>query len=314
MATTSGTVGTVGAGLARRAQARRRPRWQRALARNATAYLFLLPALLLFAMFLWWPIINAFIISFQRVDLRNESAWIGLDNFRAVINDPLFFKAWRNTLLFTVLALIFAYLVPVFLAIAINEVRWRDFFRLAFYLPAVLPPIVSLLLWRWVFDPGPGLANTALGWVGLPRQGWLQAADSVLPSILVITTWGGVGGAILYYMAALQGVPASLYDAAELDGASLWQRARDITLPQIRGVMLLFLVGQVIGTMQLFTEVFVLTSGGPNNASITVMLLLYRYAFEFNEFGKASAMGVLIFLFLSVFSVGYLRLTFFKKP
>jgi multiple sugar transport system permease protein len=313
MATTSGTVGTVGAGRARREHVRRRPRWQRALARNATAYLFLLPALLLFAMFLWWPIVNAFIISFQRVDLRNEPTWIGLDNFRAVINDPLFFKAWRNTLLFTVLALIFAYLIPVFLAIAINEVRWRDFFRLAFYLPAVLPPIVSLLLWRWVFDPGPGLANTALGWFGLPRQGWLQAADSVLPSILVITTWGGIGGAILYYMAALQGVPASLYDAAELDGANLLRRVRDITLPQIRGVMLLFLVGQVIATMQLFTEVFVLTGGGPNNASVTVMLLLYRYAFESNEFGKASALGVLIFLFLSAFSVGYLRLTFFKK-
>ncbi len=313
MATTTGPAGTIAVSAARRDLARRQPRWRRELRRNAVAYLFLLPALALFALFLWWPIVNAFLISFQKVDLRNDPVWVGLDNFRTVINDPLFFRAWRNTLLYTVLALVFAYLVPVVLAIAINEVRGKDFFRLAFYLPGVLPPIVALLLWRWVFDPGPGLANTALGWVGLESQAWLQSADTVIPSILVITTWGGVGGAILYYLAALQGVPASLYDAAELDGAGLWRRAIDITIPQIRGVMLLFLVGQVIATMQLFTEVFVLTSGGPNNASVTVMLLLYRYAFEYNEFGNASALGVLIFLFLSVFSVGYLRMTFFKK-
>lgn len=313
MASTSGTVGTLGAGAARQETVRRRPRWQRAVQRNATAYLFLLPALVLFALFLWWPIVNAFVISLQRVDLRNEGVWVGLDNFRAVIDDPLFGRAWRNTLYFTLLALVFAYLLPVVMAIAINEVRWRGFFRLAFYLPAVLPPIVTLLLWRWVFDPGPGLANTVLGWLGLPRQAWLQSPGSVLPSILVMTTWAGAGGAILYYLAALQGVPASLYDAAELDGAGLWRRARDITLPQIRGVMWLFLVGQVIATMQLFTEVFVLTDGGPNNASVTIMLLLYRYAFEYNEFGRASALGVLLFFFLSVFSVAYLRLTLLKK-
>jgi multiple sugar transport system permease protein len=313
MASTSGTVGTLGAGAVRQETARHRPRWQRAVRRNATAYLFLLPALVLFALFLWWPIVNAFVISLQRVDLRNEGVWVGLDNFRAVIDDPLFGRAWRNTLYFTLLALVFAYLLPVVMAIAINEVRWRGFFRLAFYLPAVLPPIVTLLLWRWVFDPGPGLANTVLGWLGLPRQGWLQSPDSVLPSLLVMTTWAGAGGAILYYLAALQGVPASLYDAAELDGAGLWRRARDITLPQIRGVMWLFLVGQVISTMQLFTEVFVLTDGGPNNASVTIMLLLYRYAFEYNEFGRASALGVLLFFFLSAFSVAYLRLTLLKK-
>lgn len=290
-----------------------RSRWRRELGRNLTAYAFLLPALLLFALFLWWPIVNAFVISLQRVDLRNDPVWLGLDNFRAVIDDPLFFIAWRNTLTYTVLSLIFAYLIPLILAIAINEVRGRDFFRLAFYLPSILPVIVTALLWRWVFDPGPGLANAVLEAVGLPRQAWLQSAETVIPSILVITTWGGAGGAILYYLAALQGVPASLYDAAELDGAGLWRRAIDITLPQIRGVMLLFLIGQVIGTVQLFAEVFVLTDGGPNNASITVMLLLYRYAFEYNEFGKASALGVLVFLFLAAFSIVYMRLTFFRK-
>jgi len=306
-------VGSSGSGTGLGGRSRSRSQWRRNFARNVTAYLFLVPALVLFAVFLWWPIVNAVIISLQRVDLRYEPTWVGLDNFRAVLADPLFWTAWRNTLFFTVLALIFSYISPVLIAMLINEVRWKGFFRLAFYLPTILPVVVTTLLWRWVYDPGPGLANAALGWLGLPRQSWLQSADTVLPSILVMTTWAGAGGAILYYLAALQGVPASLYDAAELDGASIWRRARDIAFPQIRGVLLLFLIGQVVATTQLFTEVFILTGGGPNNASVTVMLLLYRYAFEYNEFGKASAMGVLIFAFLSVFSLIYLRLTFFRK-
>lgn len=292
---------------------RARTRSRRALRRNVTAYFYLLPALLAFGFFLWWPMVSAVILSFQQVDLRYDPTWVGLDNFRRVVDDPLFWTAWRNTLVFTLLALVFSYITPVLIAMAINEVRWKGFFRLAFYLPTILPVVVTTLLWRWVFDPGPGLANSVLEWLGLPRLQWLQSAETVLPSILVMTTWAGAGGAILYYLAALQGVPASLYDAAELDGASIWRRARDIAFPQIRGVMLLFLIGQVVGTTQLFTEVFILTGGGPNNASVTVMLLLYQYAFDYNEFGMASAMGVLIFAFLSVFSLIYLRLTFFRR-
>lgn len=294
-------------------QYRARPRWQRSLARNATAYLFLFPALLLFTTFLWWPIVSAFIISFQEVDLRNEPTWVGLQNFRDVINDPLFGTAWRNTLYFTVLALVFAFLLPLVLAIVINEMRWRGFFRLAFYLPTMLPAIVTVILWRWVYDPGQGLANTVLGWLGQGPSAWLQSPASVLPSILIMTTWGGVGGTILFYLAGLQGIPASLYDAAELDGAGVWRRTMDITIPHMRGIMWLFLIGQVIGTMQLFVQPFALTDGGPNNASLTLMLLLYRYAFEYNEFGKASAMGVMLFLFLSLLSIVYLKKTFFKR-
>jgi multiple sugar transport system permease protein len=287
--------------------------WKRAIKRNLSAYLFLLPALLLFATFMWWPIINAFITSFQEYDLSFTPEWVGFENFRAVVNDPLFAIAWRNTLYYVVLALLFAYLAPVILAIAVNEMRWKGFFRIAFYLPVILPAIVTAALWNWVFDPGPGLANTVLEFLGLPRQAWLQSPNTVLPSILVMTTWAGAGGAMLFYLAALQGIPESLYEAAELDGANLWQRIRFITVPQIRGVMLLFMIGQIIGTMQLFTEVFALTGGGPNNASITIMLLLYRYAFDYNQFGKASALGVILFLFLCTFSIIYLRYTFFRK-
>jgi multiple sugar transport system permease protein len=291
---------------------RSRVQWRKELARNTTAYLFLLPALVLFTTFLWWPIISAFIVSFQQIDLRHEPTWVGLDNFRRVLNDPLLGIAWRNTLYYTVLALIFGYIAPVVLAIAVNEMRWKSYFRFAFYLPGILPAIVTAALWRWVFDPGPGLANSLLQLIGLPALPWLQSPRTAMIGILVVTTWAGAGGTMIMYLAALQSIPAHLYDAAEIDGANMWQRIIHITIPQIRGVMLLFLIGQIIGTMQLFTEPFVMTDGGPNNATLTVMLLLYRYAFANFEFGQAGAMGVLLFLFLAGFSIWYLRMTFFK--
>jgi multiple sugar transport system permease protein len=282
----------------------------RKLGEQLVAYAFLLPALLLFALFVWWPIGRGFVLSFQRVDLVTGVEWVGLANFRFVLADPLFVTAWRNTLQFTLLALVVGYLAPVALAIAVNEMRHgKAFFRLAFYLPVILPPIVSVLLWKWFYDPGPGLANTVLRAVGLPPQQWLQSPRTAMLSLVILSTWANAGGTMLLYLAALQGIPAHLYDAAEIDGAGLWRRLWHITLPQLRPVMLILLVLQIIGTMQVFTEPFVMTDGGPVNATLTVLLLLYRYAFVFGNFGAAAALGLILFLVLAGFSLVYLRLT-----
>lgn len=284
-------------------------RWRRALARNLPAYLFLLPALLLFATFSWYPIVRGFIISFQRIDLRNPPEWVGFDNFRLVLQDPLFPIAWRNTLQFAGLALLLGYLLPVVLAITVNEMRHgKAYFRLAFYLPVILPPMVTVLLWKWFYDPGPGLANTILRAVGLSSQPWLQSPRTAMVSLVILSTWANAGGTMLLYLAALQGIPAHLYDAAEIDGANLVQRLMHITLPQLRGVMLIMLVLQIIGTMQVFTEPFVMTDGGPVNSTVTVLILLYRYAFRYGNFGAASAIGLLLFVVLVCFSILYMWL------
>jgi multiple sugar transport system permease protein len=291
-------------------QPRRQSRWRRALAHNIPAYLFLLPALLLFAAFAWYPIVRGFVISFQRVDLINPPVWVGLANFRLVVSDPLFSQAWGNTIQFTLLALLLGYLAPVILAIAVNEMRHgRSYFRLAFYLPVILPPMVVVILWKWFYDPGPGLINTLLRALHLPPQPWLQSPDTAMLSLVILSTWANAGGTMLLYLAALQGIPAHLYDAAEIDGANLWQRLHHITLPQIRGVMLILLVLQIIGTMQVFTEPFVMTDGGPVNATLTVLMLLYRYAFKYGNFGAAAALGLLLFVVLVAFSLLYLWLT-----
>jgi multiple sugar transport system permease protein len=278
--------------------------------RNLSGYLFLLPALAVFALFVWYPIVLGFTMSFQNVDLINPSVWVGLKNYQRVIADPLFSIAWRNTLSFTFYALLFGYLVPIVLALFINEMRHgKAFFRLAFYLPVMLPPIVTAFLWRWIYNPDSGLLNALLSLVHIPPGLWLETPGTALPALMVIATWSAAGSTMLIYLAALQGVPASQYEAAEIDGASIWRRLWHITLPTIRPIMLLMLVLQIVGTMQVFIEPFVLTDGGPQNATTSILLSIYNYAFNNADFGGASALGVILFLVLAVFALIYLRMT-----
>jgi len=282
-----------------------------AVRKNVAAYLFLLPAILLFLLFSWYPIINGFIISFQSIDLISGiNSFVGFDNFRIVLSDSLFYKAVGNTMYFVFLGLLIGYLLPVILAIMVNEMHHgKSYFRLAFYLPVILPPMVSVLLWKWFYDPGMGLMNIFLGVFGLAPSEWIYSAKTAMPSLVLMSTWANVGGTMLLYLAALQGVPASLYESAELEGASVYQRIVSITLPEIRGVMAIMFLLQIIGTIQVFTEPFVMTDGGPAYSTLTVMQILYNYAFKFYDFGSASAVGLLLFIVLAFFSILYMKVS-----
>ncbi len=278
--------------------------------RNLSGYLFLLPALLIFVLFVWYPIVMGLLMSFQSVDLINPTAWVGWANYREVLADPLFGIAWRNTFAFTGYALLFGYAVPIILALLINEMRHgKGFFRLAFYLPVMLPPIVTVFLWRWIYNPDSGLLNALLSLVHLPQGLWLETPATALPALVVIATWSFAGSTMLIYLAALQGVPAQLYEAAEIDGANVWRRLWHVTFPTIRPIMLLMLILQIIATMQVFTEPFTITGGGPQNATMSVLLLIYNYAFQNADFGGASAIGVMLFLVLAVLALIYMRMT-----
>jgi multiple sugar transport system permease protein len=278
--------------------------------RNLAGYLFLLPALVIFALFVWYPLVLGFIMSFQNVDMINPAVWVGWSNYQNVLTDPLFGVAWRNTLAFTGYALLFGYLVPIVVALLINEMRHgKGLFRLAFYLPVMLPPIVTAFLWLWLYNADHGLINAVLRLVHLPGGLWLASKGTALPALVVVATWGAAGSTMLIYLAALQGVPASLYEAAEIDGSNLWQRIWHVTLPTIRPIMLLMLVLQIIATMQVFTEPFTITGGGPDNATLTILMLIYRYTFQNAEFGEASALGVILFLVLAGFALIYMRMT-----
>ncbi|MBB5791867.1 ABC transporter permease subunit [Jiangella mangrovi] len=273
--------------------------------------LLLLPLLLVFTYFAWFPIGRAVVMSFQETNLVTDPVWVGLDNFRQVLEDPLFWTSVRNTIYFTGLALLFGYPVPLVLAVVMSELRrGKGVYSALAYLPVVVPPVVAVLLWRFFYDASQtGVFNTILGWVGLGPFAWIQDASSAMPSLVLQATWANAGATVLIYLAALTGVRGDLYDAAEVDGAGLWHKIWHVTLPQLRGVLLITLILQVIATFQVFTEPYLMTNGGPQNATVTVLLQIYNYAFRFGDFGAATALSVLLALFLAVMSAVYFRLT-----
>jgi multiple sugar transport system permease protein len=284
----------------------------RLIKNKGTSIAFLIPALLFFTLFSWYPILRGFLISFQQYAIRADipPQFVGWDNFRLVLNDPLFWIAWKNVFYFVFLGLVLGYFVPIILAITMNEMRhFRGYFRIAFYLPAILPMVVVAIMWRWFYDPGTGLVNLLLSYLHIPTSQWLLSEKTAMLSLVIMATWQGAGATTIIYLAGLQGIPEELYEAAEIDGASIKQRMFHITIPQIRAVMLIMLLLQIIGTFQVFGEPLIMTKGGPNNATLTIMLLIYRYAFTYVQFGAAAAISLCLFIVLLMLTILYFRLT-----
>lgn len=286
------------------------PPRRRRLRAELTAVAFLLPAIVIFGLFAWWPIIRGLLISFQETNLVGPAQWVGLNNFVTLFADPLLGTAVRNTLLFVGLGVLIGFPVPLVLASIMSTVRrLGGVYRVLVYLPVVIPPVVSVLLWKWFYDPGPGLFNSLFGLVGLGPFRWLESPDSAMLSLVLESTWAGMGGAVLIYLAAMVGVPAELYEAAEIDGASTWQRIWHVMLPQLRPVIGLLLMLQLITTVQVFTEPYVFTGGGPQNSTVTVLLLIFRYAFQNGNYGQAAALSLLLAIALAALSAVYMRAT-----
>ena len=279
--------------------------------------LFLLPLLGIFGVFSWGPIVESFIISLQHtnfvVTTWSDPIW---SNFEFVFRDPTFWLAVRNTGYFALLALIFGYPVPIVLAVIMSEVkRFKGLFSVLAYLPVVVLPVVSVLLWKNVFyDAGAtGVFNIILSWFHIPAQPWIQSTATAMPSLVLEATWAAAGGTIIIYLAALTNVPPELYDAAEVDGAGIWQKIWHVTLPQLRGIMLVTFILQIIGTSQVFLEPYLFTQGGPVQSTTTIMLLIFQYAFQSSDggsnLGVATALSLMLAAFLAVFSAVYFRVT-----
>lgn len=270
------------------------------------AYLFLLPALLIFALVAWYPIGRAFEMSFQEVNLRGESTWVNFDNFQKIEDDPASESIWRNSVEFATLSLLMGYALPVLVAILIREMRIaRGFFHIVYFLPTVVPVSISVIVWRFIYDPDAGFLNELLGIFGIEAQRWLRDPDLVKPAIVLVMTWGAFGATTLIYLSSLQEIATELYEAAELDGASPLRRIRHITLPHLAPTMSLLFVLQVLAVVQVFTEPFLLTKGGPGRETLTPVLHIYNRAFLRMDMGYASAWSVALVLFLMVFSGVY---------
>ncbi len=270
--------------------------------------------LLIFGVFSWLPILRALEMSVEKTNLVTAPAFVGADNFARVLADPLFWTAVKNTGWFALLALIFGYPIPLVLAVLISEARrFRGLYTALAYLPVVVPPVVAVLLWKFFYDgSSTGVFNTILGSVGIRPSAWLQSAVTAMPSLVLEATWAAAGGTVIIYIAALVSVPPELYDAAAVDGAGVWRKIRHVTLPHLRGILLITLILQIIGTSQLFLEPYLFTGGGPANATMTVLLLIYKYAFQNSlggDYGSATALSVMLAVFLAFFSIVYFRLT-----
>lgn len=274
--------------------------------RQASAYLFLLPALIVFIVFAWMPIVQSIQMSFQDVRLGQEATWVGLDNFALMLKDPAFEIAWKNSLEFTLWSLLIGFLFPVMIAILVREMRFaKGFFRIVYFLPTVVPIAIAVIIWRFIYDPDGGVLNEILAQVGIGRQLWLQDAKLAKPALVAVMTWAGFGTTALIYIASLQDVSQELYEAAELDGATPFQRIQHISLPHLYPVMSLMFVLQIIAVVQVFTEPFLLTNGGPGRETLTPAMHIYNRAFIRLDMGYASAWSVTMIVVLLVFSLFY---------
>lgn len=277
---------------------------------NVAAVVFALPALVIFGYFAWAPILRGLVMSWQRTNLVDPVTWVGWDNFAYVLQNPVLGQAVLNTVWFVVLSLLIGFPLPLLLAVLISELRGRQLFLVLAFLPVVVPPVVAILLWKVFYDPSPtGLFNQILGSIGMGPLPWLNDSSLALPSLVVESVWASAGNTVVIYVAAMTTIRTELYESAELDGAGILRRVWTVTLPQMRGIILILILLQVIGVAQVFSEPYLFTGGGPNNATTTVLLLIYRYAFVNGDYGAASALSAMLALVLGLLSIVYLRAT-----
>ena len=261
-----------------------------------TFYLCISPWLIGFVAFVLGPMLASFYFSLTDWTLLSPPVWAGLDNYARMTTDPLVLQSLKITGLFTLAYVPLDLMGGLALALLMNQkVRGISIFRTVYYLPSVISGVAYVVLWMWIFHPSAGLFNTLLAYVGIPGPRWLASPDWALPAIVIMSLWG-LGRSMVIYLAGLQGVPAHLYEAAALDGASAWQQFWAITLPLLTPTIFFNLVLSIIGTAQTFTQAFVATNGGPLNATLFYVLYLYRQAFQMFRMGYASALAWALFV------------------
>lgn len=265
-----------------------------------TFYLTVSPWVVGFVLFTLGPMVASAWYSFNKWNFISPMEFTGLDNYVQAFKDPLFVKSLVNTAYFSFgsvpLELAFGLLVALVMN---NNLRGINLFRSIYYLPAVMSGVAVVLLWRWVFDPKYGMINQVLRLVGIKGPTWIYSPQWVIPAFIIMTLWG-VGGYMVLYLAGLQGVPTELYEAASIDGAGRVRRLVNITLPMISPVIFFNLVMGIIGSFQVFTSSFIMTNGGPANASLFYVLYLYRQAFQYFNAGYGSALAWILFIIIMV--------------
>lgn len=278
------------------------------------ALLFLSPWILGFLVFTLWPVLYSGYLSLTDYDVLTDPEFVGLENYERMAQDPKVRLALWNTLYYTVLHVPLLVVVSLALALLLNQAgRSAGFFRTAFFLPKMTPPVAVGILLLLLFNGQDGLVNTVLGWFGIDGPNWTTDPDWVKPGIVLMSLWA-VGSSVIILLAALRGVPQELYDSAKVDGAGFWQRTTRITLPMISGTIFFIVVVNTIASFQTFTEAYTAFFGSgnttySNDAALFYVIYLFRQAFEFLDMGYASALAWLLFVIILVVTVIQLRVS-----
>jgi multiple sugar transport system permease protein len=261
---------------------------------DRVGYVMALPFVVHLVVFVGYPLAFAFVLVFHRWNIYTPMKWVGLGNLKLLVLDPLVWRALWNTLFFLAVHIPLQLAVALGLAQLLNQnIRGRTLFRAAYFLPVVVSGVVVTILWQQLYATETGLINVVLRRVGLPAIGWLTDPRFAMTAIAIMATWKNVGLYVVLFLVGLQSIPSELYEAAELDGATAWQKFRFITVPVLNPTIMVVLTLSTIGGFSLFVEPYVMTGGGPANSTLSGVLYLYKQAFFFGKMGYASTIGFL---------------------
>jgi multiple sugar transport system permease protein len=296
------------AGMATAPQMHRRSRFGEWRKRETlAAWLFMLPALLGFIIFFAFPAVRGFYIGLTDSDLLTEPTYIGMENYRELLQDDDFGQSLLTTAYYVLLNIPLQTFLALLIALVLDRFVHGSGWRSLMLLPWLMPNVVVALLFLWILDPGLGIMNELLGAVGLPRQSFLGSPDQAMPTIAGINIWRHVGYNTLLILAGMQRIPKDIYEAGSLDGASELHMFRSLTLPLLRPIILFVLVTSIVGSFQIFDTIAVTTQGGPVDATRVIYWFIYQHAFERYNFGYASAASIILFLILIVISLIQMR-------
>lgn len=283
------------------------------LKENLTGYLFIAPQLLLFLVFIVYPIFEGIRLSLFRINYQQET-FVGFENYQRLFANPVFVQSTINTVIFVIFIVALTVFFALFVASAIfdKNAKYVSFIRGSYYIPVMVSMVVMSMVWNFLLNPAIGLIPYAAKQLGDISINFLGNKDLVLPVIIFITFATNVGQAIILYIASMIGVPKDIFEAAEVDGASRLQIIRKILIPAVKPTTIYIIIMNIIAVLKIFVVIQLLTGGGPNNASTTLMYFLYNNAFKYNQLGIASAIGVIMFVITLVLSIPQLR-SMFKK-
>jgi len=274
---------------------------------NLAGYLFTLPWMIHLVVLIAFAMLASLGISFTKTDFLTHVEFVGFGNYVDLMGDKLFWKALGNTAYYTFLSVPLSVMFALLIALLLNQkVKGLGFFRLVYYTPSIVSGVAVAIVWQYVLNPRYGMLNLGLKAIGIQGPKWIFSQEWAMPAFIIMGVWGA-GGNMLLYLAGLQGIPTALYEAAKIDGASSWRQFWSVTLPMISPTILFNLINNIIGSWQIFSQSYLMTQGGPNNATLTMVLYLYNKGFTQFHFGYASAIAWILFAIVLVFTVLVLR-------